>query len=60
MWETGGALGGGGDVDVLSGKLLTGGQSEIESDGDSSSFFMISNLISLEDDGSVGSSAGGS
>ena len=59
MWETGGALGGG-DVDVLSAKLLTGGQSEIECGRESSSFFMTSNLITLEDDGSVGSSAGGS
>ena len=61
MWETGGALGGGGDgvVDVLSGKLLTGGQSMFECGGESS-FFMISNLTSFEGKGSVCSGAVGS
>ena len=62
MWETGGALGGGGGgvVDVLSGKLLTGGQSTFECGGESSSFFMISNLTSFEGKGSVCSGAVGS
>ena len=59
MWETGETLGGGGDgvVNGLSGKLLTGGQSMFECGGESSSFFMISNLTSFEDKGSVCSGA---
>ena len=62
MWETGGAFAGGGVdvVDVLSGTLRTGGQSMLECGGESSSFFMISNLTSFEAGGSVGSDSVGS
>ena len=52
MWETGGAFAGG-DVDVvevLSGTVLTGGQSVGVCCGESSSFFVSSNLVSLVDD----------
>ena len=55
MWETGGALAGG-DVDVvevLSGTVRTGGQSMGVCCGESSSFFMSSNLVLL-----VGGSTG--
>ena len=62
MWETGGAFAGGGVdvVDVLSGTLRTGGQSMLACGGESSSFFMISNLTSFEVEGSVGSASVGS
>ena len=56
MWETGGAFAGG-DVDVVevfSGTVLTGGQSMGVCCGESSSFFVSSNLVSLVD-GSAGS-----
>ena len=46
-------------MDVVSGKLLTGGQSMFECGGESS-FFMISNLTSFEAGGSVGSDSVGS
>ena len=49
MWETGGAFAGG-DVDVVevfSGTVLTGGQSMGVCCGESSSFFVSSNLVSL-------------
>ena len=52
MWETGGALAGGGVdvVEVLSGTALTGGQSMGVCCGESSSFFVSSSLVSLVDD----------
>ena len=55
MWETGGAFAGGDVdvVDVLSGTVRTGGQSIVVCCGESSSFFISSNLISL-----VGGSTG--
>ena len=62
MWETGGAFAGGG-VDVVgvwSGTVRTGGQSMVECGGESSSFFMISNLTSFEVGGSAGSASVGS
>ena len=52
MWETGGALAGGNVdvVEVLSGTVLTGGQSMGVCCGECSSFFVSSNLVSLVGD----------
>ena len=52
MWETGGALAGGNvdAVEVLSGTVLTGGQSMGVCCGECSSFFVSSNLVSLVGD----------
>ena len=49
----------GGGVEVVSGKLLTGGQSDVECVGESSSFLVISNLTSLGEDVSVLALIGG-